>query len=404
MIDGDLIVFEPLRVRLPRSQPVFDFFVGDDAALAGIHQKHLPRLQAALHLHLLWFNVEHTGLGGHDDVLVMRDHVPSGAQPVAVEDRSDNSPVGKRDGGWSVPRFHQARVVFVKCALVRLHVGIASPRFRYQHGHRVRKAAPRLQQKFHRVIEICGVAAIGRNDGIELLQVVAKQRRLQNRLARVHPVDVALERVDLAVVRDVAIGMRSLPTRKCVGGEALMHQAQRAGYVGIGKLLVEVRDLRGKQETFVNNGAARKRRDMERLRILDAGCRHLTLGALPHHIKLPLKSVLVSECAASDKYLLDVRLRTSRHAANSGRKARGIAPAQHCQALLAHNALQNSFALQSRMFLHRQKCHPHAISAGKSQFETQFAALAHKELVRDLEKNAGAVSGLGIASAGATVR
>jgi len=56
------------------------------------------------------------------------------------------------------------------------------------------------------------------------------------------------------------------------------------------------------------------------------------------------------------------------------------------------------------MFLHRQECHPHAISAGKRQFETQLAALAKIELVRNLEKNAGAVSGLGIASAGATVR
>ena len=258
LIDGDLIVFEPLRIGLPRSKPVFDLFVGDDAALDCIHQKHLPRLQAAFHLYLLRFDVEHSGFRSHDDEIVIRDHVPSGAQAVAVEDRADDPSIGKRDGRRPVPRFHQARVIFIKRALVRLHVRIASPRFRYQHGHRVRKAAPRLQQKFHRVIEICGVAAIGRNDGIELLQVVAKQRRLQNRLARVHPVDVALKRVDLAIVRDVAVGMRSLPTRKCVGGEALMHQAQRAGYVGIGKLFVEIRDLRSEQETLVNNSAARK--------------------------------------------------------------------------------------------------------------------------------------------------
>jgi hypothetical protein len=55
------------------------------------------------------------------------------------------------------------------------------------------------------------------------------------------------------------------------------------------------------------------------------------------------------------------------------------------------------------MFLDRQKCHAHAISAGHRQFETQLDALPHKELVWDLEENAGAVAGLRIASAGPAV-
>ena len=74
------------------------------------------------------------------------------------------------------------------------------------------------------------------------------------------------------------------------------------------------------------------------------------------------------------------------------------------QSLLAHNAFQNSFALQPRMFLHRQKCHAHAVGAGQRQLESQLAALPRKELVWDLEENAGAVAGLGIASAGPAVR
>ena len=38
-----------------------------------------------------------------------------------------------------------------------------------------------------------------------------KHVRLEQRLARLHPVDVAAQRVDLAVVRDVAVGMRERP-------------------------------------------------------------------------------------------------------------------------------------------------------------------------------------------------
>src|SRR6266849_7162997 len=198
--------------------------------------------------------------------------------------------------------------------------------------------------------------------------------------------------------------MRPLPTWKRVGGKALVHQTHRAGYVGIGKLLVKIGDLRCEQQTLINNGAARKRGNVEHTRIFDAGDCHLTLGALAHHVELPLECVFIGERTTSYKDLLDVRLRTSRDAANGGTEARRIPPAEYRQSLLAHEALQNSFALQPLMFLHRQERHAYAISAGQRQFEAQFAALPHKELMRDLEENAGAIARLGIASAGPAVR
>src|SRR6266849_4992046 len=198
--------------------------------------------------------------------------------------------------------------------------------------------------------------------------------------------------------------MRPLPTWKRVGGKALVHQTHRAGYVGIGKLLVKIGDLRCEQQTLINNGAARKRGNVEHTRIFDSGDRHLTLGALAHHVKLPLECVFIGERATPYKDLLDVRLRTSRHAANGGSEARRIPPAEYRQSLLAHNALQNSFALQPLMFFHRQERHAYAIGAGQRQLEAQFATLPHKELMWDLQENAGAVARLGIASAGPAVR
>ena len=50
----------------------------------------------------------------------------------------------------------------------------------------------------------------------------------EHRLARVHPVDVAAQRVDFAVVRDVTIRMRAVPARESVRAEAGMNQRQRA--------------------------------------------------------------------------------------------------------------------------------------------------------------------------------
>jgi len=40
----------------------------------------------------------------------------------------------------------------------------------------------------------------------DLHQILAEELRAHHRLARVHPVDVAAQGVDLAVVRDIAVG------------------------------------------------------------------------------------------------------------------------------------------------------------------------------------------------------
>ena len=50
------------------------------------------------------------------------------------------------------------------------------------------------------VIERGRVAAAGHDDGKELLDLVAEERAVEHRLARVHPVHVAADGVDFAVV------------------------------------------------------------------------------------------------------------------------------------------------------------------------------------------------------------
>src|SRR5216683_4133497 len=148
---------------------------------------------------------------------------------------------------------------------------------------------------------------------------------------------------------------------------------------------------------------------MEDLRIGDAGRCDLSLGSLAHHIELPLKGVFVRHCTVGDrttsyKNLLNVGLRGSRHAADCGSVNWRIPPAQHRQSFLAHNAFQDSLALQALMLFYWQECHAHAVRTGQRQFETQLTALPHKELVWDLEENARAIAGFRIASAGPAMR
>ena len=71
--------------------------------------------------------------------------------------------------------------------------------------------------------------------------IAAVEIGFQNGLPRVHPVHVALDGVDLAVVRNVVEGMRQVPGGKRVRRKPLMDEAERAGDVGIGELFTGLR-------------------------------------------------------------------------------------------------------------------------------------------------------------------
>ena len=52
---------------------------------------------------------------------------------------------------------------------------------------------------------------------MELFYVLAEERRLEKRLARLHPIHISAKRIDFAIVGDITIRMGALPTRKSIG-------------------------------------------------------------------------------------------------------------------------------------------------------------------------------------------
>ena len=88
---------------------------------------------------------------------------------------------------------------------------------------------------------------------------VAVEGRARGGLARRHPIAVAAQRVDLAVVGDHPVGMRQRPGREGVGGEALVHQCQRTGEFRIVQVGIIGAELVGEEHALVDHGAARNR-------------------------------------------------------------------------------------------------------------------------------------------------
>ncbi len=224
-----------------------------------IDQQHLARLQPPLGDDVFLRNRQHADFRRHDDAVVAGDDVARRPQAVAVERGADLPAVGEGDRRRAVPRLHQRGIVFVEGAALLVHELIAGPRFRNHHHHRVRERIAAHGQEFERVVEAGGVGLAFVGDRPQLRDVGAEFRRRHRRLPRRHPVVVAAQRVDLAVMRDHAVGMRQRPGRERVGGEALMHQRQRALEIRIVQVGIIGAELVGEEHALVDHGAARDR-------------------------------------------------------------------------------------------------------------------------------------------------
>ena len=157
---------------------------------------------------------------------------------------------------------------------------------------RVRQRAPGHHQELEHVVERRGVAAAFPDDRQHFLQVVAEHVRPQQPFAGAHPVDVAGQGVDFAVVRDVAVRVRQRPRRERVRAEALVHQRERRLDVGIGQIRKHRLDLLGRQHPLVDQRVAREADDVAALLRVGRECRSASIGALepfPDHIQLALE-------------------------------------------------------------------------------------------------------------------
>ena len=258
----------------------------------------------------------------------------------------------------------------------------------------MRKRVARHRQQLERVVEGRGVRLALEADRIELLQVVAQHRRLHDAFAGAHPVEVALDGVDLAVVRDHPVRVGQRPLGEGVGREALVHQGQRRHAGRILQVEVVLADLVGQQQALVDDGAARHAGHVvlaavRELQALDRGGR-----GLADDIQLALERVRHDHVGATaDEDLADHRLGL----AHGGRHRhvgihRHVAPAQQHLALGLDGALELLLAGQTGGVLLRQEDHADAVLARRGQIDALLGHLGTEELVRDLDQDARAVA------------
>ncbi len=263
LFEDQLGVVEPLAIGMLAGERRLHLLVGDDAALFHVDQQHLAGLQPPFLDDLVLGDRQNAGLRRHDDAVVAGDDVARRAQTVAVERGAYLAPIGEGDRRRSVPRFHQRRMIFVEGLALRRHELVAGPGLGDQHHDGMRERITAAHEEFERIVETGRVRLTFIGDRPELGNVVAEERRGNGSLPCGHPVDVAAQRIDLAVMRNHAIGMRELPGREGVGREALVHECDGRLEALVGEVLVIGTHLIGEEHALVDDGGGRQRHDIE---------------------------------------------------------------------------------------------------------------------------------------------
>ena len=360
--------FQPFGVRLFACQLGLDFLILDDAALFHIDQQHFARLQPPFADDIVFLDRKHAAFRCHDDMVIVGDAETGRAQAVAIKGRTDLSAIGKGNRGRAVPWFHQRCVIFVKGAPVGIHHRIAGPCFGNQHHHRMGEAISASEQKFERIVETGCIRLPVRDDRPHFVEIGAHQVRFHRAAASVHPVHIAANRIDLAIMCDKAIGVCELPAREGVGRKSLVDERQRRLAQRVTQIVIKAAYLPREQQTFIDHRARRHGWDIETAKtwkpvlFLQSGKRVLRL--FTNGEQLALKCILISairptadEQLPDDGHLLDHCL------AKTIECRRHIAPAEDRLAFLYDEAFEVAYAEFACRFVLRQKAHHHGIIA-----------------------------------------
>ncbi len=365
----------------------------EDHALREIDRDHLPRPEPPLGDDAALGHRHHAALRADDQQTVVGAGIAQRPQRVAVHPRHRPAAVGHHQRGGAIPRLHDAGEILVHRRM--RDGGVLPHRFRHQHQLGGRRVAARAADRLEHRVERGGVARASGDHRLDVLRIVAEGEARHADLVAEHPVAVAADGVDLAVVGEAAERLRQPPLREGVGRVTLVEQRDAALEARVGQVGVEDRQALGEEQPLVDDRAARQRADVE---ALDLGGDHPLLDAAADEIQVLLELSLVDIARqwAGDHDLLDLGPRRLRLEADHRHVDRHLPPAIDGVARIDDRALDDGAAALLRA----------EVGARQEDHADGEPVLAHlvprqrdrvvEEAQRQVDVEAGAVAGLAI--------
>ena len=403
-VDGQRLLGNPITVGLFLGIAGTQLVVVDHAAAGKIDLEHLARPQTAARQDVLRVHLDGAHLACQHKATVARHIVAGGTQAVTVEGGTQCATVGKGDGRRAIPRLHEHGLVGVVGAAFLAQAVVVVPRLGQQHGRGTRERATVHDQKLEHVVQNRRVGTLAVDDGHHTLKIVLQHGAVQVGFAGANPVDVALEGVDLAVVDDKAVGVRTLPTGSGVGRVARVDERHGRFDGGIVEVNEEAAHLRGDEHALVHDGTRAHGAHIEDLIAQGELGVGLFLDGAAAHVQAALEGIARRRVVGATQE----GLQDSRHA-GAGRLAqvvridRHLAPKEQRHAGLGATLLKHAAGILYALVVLRKEQHGHAIVALCRQNLAALLSLFTEKVMRNLEQDASAVAGVLLESRAAAV-
>ena len=268
IVDGALartVLVGRARVVVDRQvaqDPGFRLGVLEHLAAARIDEQHLTRPEASPADRLGRRQRHGPRLGGDRHQAACRDREGRRAQAVPVDHRADLPAVGEHQRRGSVPRRQEPR----RPAAERGHVGMRRAseveRFGDRGEERLREVPAGGREELEPLVERQRIGAVRREQRAGLDQLGRDPLRAAVPGAPPDLLPVAADGVDLAVVGDRPEGLGEAPHGMRVRRVALVEE-RVADHERFGQVGVQLGEPGARDETLVDHGPARRRRDRQ---------------------------------------------------------------------------------------------------------------------------------------------
>ena len=208
--------------------PVLERAVLEQLAGVEVDRDHLARAEAALLDDLAFRDHDQSGFRADDQQIVGGDRIAQRAQRVAIDSGDRPVTIGHRQCCRTVPRLHDARHIFVHRLMRRIDIEIVLPSLGDQHDLGGRGVAAGAADGLEHRIQCGGVGGARRDHRLDILAVIAEGEARHLDLVALHPVLVAANGVDLAIVSETAERLRQPPLREGIGRIALVEDRHPA--------------------------------------------------------------------------------------------------------------------------------------------------------------------------------
>ena len=216
-------------------------------------------MQTFFHYNLLRWNIQYTNFRRKDQHIIIRDIIPRWTQAISVKHGSHAVTITEQDRRRTIPWFHHSCIILIEIFLFLGKVSVICPRFRNCDHNCQWKIHTTHNHEFNCIIQHCRIRTATVDCRKHFMKFSFHTLGFHIFFSGTHLIRIAADRVDLAIMHNKTVRMRSLPAWIRVRTESGVNQCDCGIIIRILQIREEQSELIYQKHSFISDGTAGKR-------------------------------------------------------------------------------------------------------------------------------------------------